>query len=423
MRQGRQRGQSENSTAKFAGNLLMGAGVMTPVVGIIFTKFVTIDFDTYPRVLQAIFITGLALFVSGILVKNYWTSSKAATKHDPFGFWSNAGHAAQEKSFDWTGVGCSLLALGQGTFFIVGFLFAQEFEYAPVVGFVCMALFLIVGNQLLRPGRARKEAQRTEERVADFLNAKANASADPSPRSAASVAGITHTQPPQIFPGRRPEGFVLVDSSGAAGCGVAFFGIFMALWYGMTFLFMFVIASADKPRRGSREGGLLAMGIFLLGGLIPLFLLIRAVRMARAFQNGAELLLPHWPLSKGEKVEMSFQCSLKRDLTAMNMDVELEYEKVDRRSSETETTRLDVRTLSLRDFKQQGRLVTGKWQMDMPIGWALPSKSEEKDINWEVNVVVELAEGAKGVSHFPLLFVPKREIEESAADSEIIPRM
>jgi hypothetical protein len=418
MRQLRQRGQSENSTPKLVGNLLMGAGVITPVVGILVTKFVTIDFDTYPRVLQAVFITGLVLFVSGILVKNYWTKSKPAAKHDPFHMWSNASHRAQEKPFDWTGVGCSLLALGPGIFFIVGFLFAQDFEYAPVAGFVCMALSLLVGNQLLRLGRTRRKTQAYEERSANYQEANASTGEDSSALRVASNAGITHTRPPQIIPGRRPEGFVLVDTSGAAGCRIAFFGIITAVWYGATFLSIFIVLKFGGE---NAVKAVLFLSLFLLAGLIPVSLLIRILRMAGAFDKQAELLLPHWPLSKGETVEMSFQCNLKRDLTAMSIDVELEYEKVDRSSSETETTKLDARTLSLRDFKQQGRLITGKWQMDMPIGWALPSKSEEKDMNWKVSVVVELAEGPKGVFHFPLLVVPQREMVDDAADSEMTP--
>jgi hypothetical protein len=419
MRQRRQRGQSENSTAKLVGNLLMGAGVITPVVGIICTKFVTLDFDIYIRVLQAIFITGLGLFVSGILVKNYWTRGKTATRHDPFHMWSNANHTAQEQSFDWTGVGCSLLALGPGIFFIVGFLFAREFEYASVASFVCLALFLIVGSKLFRLGRARRTAQVAGENAASSLLAGASTFDYSSRTNAVGDASLANKNLPQIYPGRRPEGFVLVDNSGAAGCGVAFFGIFTAVWYGATFLFMFMVIKFGGENSGK---GVLFLSLFLLAGLIPLSLLIRVLRMAGAFEKQAELLLPHWPLAKGEKVEMSFECRLKKDLTAMSIDVELEYEKVDRSSSETERTKLDSRTLSLRDFKQEGRLVTGFWPMNMPIEWGLPYKSGEKDINWGVKVVVELAEGPKGVFTFPLLVVPQREMEGDVADSEMTPR-
>src|SRR5688572_15916146 len=138
MRRLKQSGQNENSTAKRVGNLLMGAGVIAPVVGIIFTKFGTMDRDIYMRLLQAVFITGLVLFVAGILVKNYWTKGKPAAVHDPFRLWSNANQAASEKPFDWTGIGCSLLVLGPGLFFIVGFLFVRELEeYSLGIGFGC----------------------------------------------------------------------------------------------------------------------------------------------------------------------------------------------------------------------------------------------------------------------------------------------
>lgn len=223
-------------------------------------------------------------------------------------------------------------------------------------------------------------------------------------------------KPPQIYPGRRAEGFVLVDASEARGCGVAFFGTFTAIWYGATFLFMFLAIKFGGDEAGK---AVLFLSIFLLAGLLPLCMLIRLLRQAGAFEKQAELLLQHWPLEQGETVEMAFQCRLKRNLTAMSLDVELEYEKVDRGGSESETTKLDSRTPSLRDFKQQRHLVTGSWRMDMPTGWQVPYTSEVKDINWKVRVVIELAEGQKGIFSFPLLVVPKRVVEAYEGDRAV----
>jgi hypothetical protein len=76
MRQMIKKGRTENTQARRAGNLLMIAGVVTPIVGIAVTKFVEFEFETYRRVIQVIFITGLVLFIGGILVKNYWKGRK-----------------------------------------------------------------------------------------------------------------------------------------------------------------------------------------------------------------------------------------------------------------------------------------------------------------------------------------------------------
>ena len=149
----------------------MIAGVLTPVIGIAITKFVTFEFDTYRRVIQAIFIAGLILFIGGILVRNYWKGPKPDERYDPSGLWSNANRAVQEKQFDWTGIGCSLLVLGPAIFFIIGMLFAQDFEYAPFVGFGCLVLCIIVGNQLFRLGRSRRARELSEEKAANAMRA------------------------------------------------------------------------------------------------------------------------------------------------------------------------------------------------------------------------------------------------------------
>jgi hypothetical protein len=116
--------------------------------------------------------------------------------------------------------------------------------------------------------------------------------------------------------------------------------------------------------------------------------------MARSFEKRAELLLPHWPLELGDDVEMSFQCNLKKALTVMSVDVTLDCQKVNH-GSETSTTTVDSRSLSVRDFKQQDYYVTGKWQIGMPTSWTPPYKSDNEELNWKANVVVALAEGQK----------------------------
>ena len=150
---------------------------------------------------------------------------------------------------------------------------------------------------------------------------------------------------------------------------------------------------------------MLFLSIFLLAGLLPLFFLIRLVRMARSFEKRAELLVPHWPLESAEEVEMTFHCNLKKALTVMSVDVTLECQKVDRSGSETQTSILDTRSLSVRGFTQQDRQVSAKWQMSMPSGWALPHKVKTEEVNWKVNVIVPLAEGPKGVFNFKLMVV------------------
>lgn len=395
MRQMRKTGRTENIPARRAGNLLMIAGVATPIIGIAVTKFVELEFDIYRRVIQAIFIAGLVLFVGGILVKNYWKGSKADERYDPSGLWSNANRGVPEKQFDWTGVGCSLMVLGPGIFFIVGFLFAQEFEYAAVIGFACVALFLIVGTKLYGLGKARRAMALSEERAANALRANAGVTGH-------SGANASHENLPQITPLNVPEGFVLVDASEGVTCGIPFLGIFTAVWYGATFFFMFMVWKFGGENTGK---GMLFLSLFLLAGLMPLFFLIRLVRMASTFEKRAELLLLHWPLEPGDEVEMSFQCNLKKALTAMSLDVTLECQKVDRGGSETQTTTMDTRSLSVRDFKQQDKHITGKWQMGMPTTWTLPYKTETEELSWKVNVIVELAEGPKGVFNFQLLVV------------------
>jgi hypothetical protein len=397
----------------------MGAGILTPIAGVILTKIVTFDFDTYPRVIQGVFSAGLLLFVAGILIKNYWPASKEAAHGDPAQLWANDAPTTSEQPFDWTGIGCASLALGPGLFFVIGFLFASEFEYAPVAGFICLVFFLLVGLRLNHVSSNRKQAALEAKNAAAYTQERTR---ELSGEATVETQGeITDRRPPQIVPGRRPEGFVLVDTSKSVTCGIAFMGFFTAVWYAVTIGMMFLIASSGKPTRGSREGGLLGMGVFLLAGLLPLYLLIRLIRMGRAFEKQAELLLPHWPPEAGETIEMAFQAKVRRDLTAMNIDVALECQKVDRSGSETKTTKVDTRTLSLRDFKQQDKLINGKWQMAMPSDWALPYASQSQDINWQVQVVVELAEGPKGVFHFPLLVVPKHPTNHEVADIEMTP--
>src|SRR5512145_1696981 len=101
MRQMIKKGRTENTPARRAGNLLMIAGVVMPIVGIAVTKFVEFEFDTYRRVIQGIFISGLVIFIGGILVKNYWKGPKTDERYDPSGLWSDANRAVHEKQFDW----------------------------------------------------------------------------------------------------------------------------------------------------------------------------------------------------------------------------------------------------------------------------------------------------------------------------------
>jgi hypothetical protein len=108
---------------------------------------------------------------------------------------------------------------------------------------------------------------------------------------------------------------------------------------------------------------------------------------------------------------MNFQCDLRRNLTVMSMEVALQYIKKDRSGSETETTTLNKPSLSVSEFKQDGKNIKGNWKMGMPTDWHLPYESSQKSIGWETLVTVELAEGPKGVFSFPLLVMPKRELE------------
>jgi len=404
MRQMRKKERTENTPARRVGNLLMIAGVATPIIGIAVTKFVPLEFDIYRRVLQAIFIAGLVLFVGGILVKNYWKGSKADERYDPSGLWSDANHAVREKRFDWTGVGCSLMVFGPGIFFIVGMLFAQDFEYAAVIGFACFVLFVFVGGNLYRLGKARRGKELSEEKAANALRANAGVTGH-------SGGNASHQNLPRITPLTVPEGFVLVDASEGVTGGIAVMGIFTALWYGATFFFMFMVLKFGGENAGK---GMLVLSLFLLAGLMPLYFLIRLLRMGRAFEKRAELLLPHWPLEPGEEVEMSFHCDLKKALTAMSVDATLECQKVDHSGSETETTTVDTRSLSVRDFKQQDKRITGKWQMGMPTTWTLPYKVETEELSWKVNVIVELGEGPKGVFNFQLLVVCGANVEGEA---------
>ncbi len=215
---------------------------------------------------------------------------------------------------------------------------------------------------------------------------------------------------PQIIPGRRPEGFVLVDNSEALGCGLTVMGGFTLVWYGITFTMLLLLVSRE-PYEGSKETGMIFIILFLVAGLVPLYLFIRTARAGLAFEKSAELLLKYWPLEAGDNVEMNFQCDLRRYLTVMNMEVSLQYKKIDRSGSESETTTLNVPALAVRDFKQSGKNIKGKWEIGMPTDWRLPYESSEKAIGWEIFVTVELAEGPKGVFSFPLLVVPKRESE------------
>ena len=208
----------------------MALGLATPFIGIASVKlFRVIDYEIYPRVIQSIFIAGLALFIAGILVKNYWKGGQTESQNNPFDMWSNAGAFAQEKSFDWTGIGCSLLVLGPGLFFIVGMLFAREFPYAPFVGFGFFVVCLIVGNKLYRIGKESRVAQVQAETLAQSPFATQNlfpySTSTPVNQVAANAIEsppASDTNLPQIIPGRRPEGFVLVDHSEATGCGVTF---------------------------------------------------------------------------------------------------------------------------------------------------------------------------------------------------------
>lgn len=113
-------------------------------------------------------------------------------------------------------------------------------------------------------------------------------------------------------------------------------------------------------------------------------------------------------------MEMSFQCNLKKALTVMSVDVTLQCQKVDRGGSETQTTTIDTRSLSVRDFKQQDKHITGKWQIGMPAAWTPPYKADNEELSWKVNVIVELAEGPKGVFNFQLLVVRAGSVEGGA---------
>lgn len=222
---------------------------------------------------------------------------------------------------------------------------------------------------------------------------------------------------PQIIPGRRPEGYVLVDNSEGTACGLIFFGIFTLIWYGFTFIGLFIVMTI-KPDEGSTEGGLLVLFLFLLVGLIPLYLFIRLAKAGLAFEKSAELLLAAWPLETGDNVEMNFRCGLRRNLTVMSMDVSLLCKKIDRSGSETATSTLDSHSLTVREFKQEGKSIKGNWKLGMPTTWQLPYESPEKAIGWQTFVTIELAEGPKGVFSFPLQVVPKRQSESGDSQDE-----
>jgi hypothetical protein len=407
----RQTNQSMATPARKVGNILMGLGVATPIVGIAIVKMLgVIEYEIYPRVIQSIFIAALSLLIIGILVKNYWKGGQMAAAINAFDVWSDSGASASEKPFDWTGIGCSLFVLGPGLFFIVGMLFARDFEYAPFVGFGALILCMIVGNVLYRIGGRTRAAQLEAETRAQSALTNQSRFTD---STSATTGGIEFTGAanlPQIIPGHRPEGFVLVDNSQATSCGLIFFGFFTAIWYGITFIALYFVLTT-RPDEGSTEGGVIALSLFLLAGLIPLSLFIRLARAGLAFEKQAELLLKYWPLAAGDEVEMNFRCGLRRNLTVLGIDVSLECKSTDKSGSETKTDTLDKRSLSVRELKQDGKSITGNWKIGMPTDWQLPYESPEQAIGWRVFVTVELAEGPKGVFSFPLLVVTKSNIE------------
>ncbi|MEW6127801.1 MAG: hypothetical protein AB1757_12255 [Acidobacteriota bacterium] len=76
MRRRKQAEQALAPSARKAGNLLMG--LATPIVSMMVMKFLpAIDFDTYSRVLQTIFIAAQVLFIAGILPECRKKSGKA----------------------------------------------------------------------------------------------------------------------------------------------------------------------------------------------------------------------------------------------------------------------------------------------------------------------------------------------------------
>jgi hypothetical protein len=421
MRQQKPTNQLIPRRARIVGNILMGLGVATPFIGHYVMKMLP-PLDNKLRVVQAIFIGALLLFIAGILVKNYWKGGQQAAQKNPFDMGSTAYAAPpQQAAFDWTGVGCSLMVLGPGLGFILGLLFSEDFEYAPIVGALSFVLFTLIGNSLYGAGKKNRAAKAQAESVAKspFANGSpfayplATTGSDPMVNKMVNEIenpSLSDANLPQIIIGRRPEGFVLVDHSEATGCGVTFFGIFSAIWYGFTLLMLFIVMTV-VPDEGSTTGGVIGVIVFLLAGLIPLSLFIRLARAKFAFKKPAELLLKNWPLEVGDDVEMDFRCALRRNLTVMSIDVSLECKKTDRSGSETETRTLDKRALTVREFKQDGKAIIGNWKIAMPTTWQLPCESSEKAIGWQTFVTVELAEGPKGVFSFPLLVMPKRELE------------
>ncbi len=201
-------------------------------------------------------------------------------------------------------------------------------------------------------------------------------------------------RPPKIIPGTRPEGFLLVDET-PLGCAVAFFGFFVAFWYG-------IIGFVTWYNWHKMSGWVV---LFYITGLLPLAMLIRSIKITLTFEKRAELILPRWPPESGEEIEMSFQRRLRRNLTVIGIDAGIECNQTEQVGSETKTTAIGDGTFTVRDFTENDHLIRARWTMKMPKDWPLPSEGGDKEIDWKVTVTISLAQGPKGISTFPLLVV------------------
>lgn len=358
------RRQQANRPSRKIGNIIICAGIATPLIGIGVTKIVSFDVEVYPRVIQSVFIAGALILIAGILVRSYWPDKTDSTA----------------RPFDTTGLGCVFMILWPAISFIGGMLFAKESEKAPLIAFIVGGICLFVGVGLFNGGRKRKAALAEEDAPSD-----------------------AEARPPKIIPGTRPEGFLLVDETGL-GCIAIFFAFFTACWYG--------IVGFVTWYNWHKMSGWVAL--FYIAGLLPLAMLIHFLRIAFTFEKRAELILPRWPPQSGEEIEMSFQRRLRRNLTVIGIDAGIECNQTEQVGSETKATAIGDQTFTVRDFTESDHLIRARWTMKMPADWPLPSVGGDKEIRWKLKVTISLAQGPNGVSVFPLLVVPPKSSENEA---------
>jgi hypothetical protein len=409
----------------------MGFGVAIPVVNNVLLNLLPgITYTVYRRVHQAGLAIALLLFISGILVKHYWKGKQA--QQNPLDEWINAYTLHSQKSFDWTGVGYAVMALGPGLF-LISYLSTPDFKYAEIIGVIVSVLLLLVGVKIYLHGKATRAAQERTERLMNpatinpFTYPTASAFPTPATNSASTTPATSdpdgqmasdESNLPQNIPEHQPEAFVLVHTPGASSCGLIFFGCLTLAWYGFAVLGIY-LTMIHKPVWPFNEFGIFASILYLLLGLFWLYRFLQLVMAKFAFANQVELILPHWPLETGDDVEMTFRCRLRRRLPLKRMEVSLEY-KTDYGRTPTEPIADDKRTLTVKIFEQEGKSIKGNWKIAMPTDWPPPCESFEKVIDWRVIVTVEFAKGRNGIFSFPLLVVPKQEIETGERSDRLV---